>query len=82
VGFLGYNDNNKTKGGPEMTAIEQKVLNLIGDMPETELVEVIDFIGYLKIKRERDIFKDLMKASESSLDFWDNEIDAKIWDNI
>jgi hypothetical protein len=23
-----------------------------------------------------------MKASESSLDFWDNEIDAKIWDNI
>jgi len=32
-------------------------------------------------KKIKDDFSDLLKASESSLDFWDNKKDA-VWDNV
>jgi hypothetical protein len=63
------------------TAIE-KIIELIAEMPENELAEVIDFMGFLKLKRERKIFENLQLASESSLDFWKNDIDDEAWNNV
>jgi hypothetical protein len=59
-----------------------KLLELIEDMPETDLAEVVDFIGYLKLKRDKSAFKDLALASESSLKFWENEIDDRVWNDV
>ena len=58
------------------------LFNLLEEVPESEISEVIDFIGYLKLKREKDLYKDLQKASESSLSFWDNDIDDEVWNNV
>lgn len=58
------------------------LFNLIEGIPENEISEVIDFIGYLKTKREKELYRDLQKASESSLDFWNNDIDEEVWNNV
>jgi hypothetical protein len=36
-----------------MNTAKEKLFRLIDEMPESELAEVIDFMGYLKLKRER-----------------------------
>lgn len=51
-------------------------------MPEKEFGEVIDFAGYLKMKRENELYDGMQKASESSLDFRDNPTDDEVWNNI
>ena len=61
-----------------MNRVKEKLLRLIDEMPESELAEVIDFMGYLKVKRERKLFEDLQLVSESSLDFWKNDIDDEV----
>lgn len=43
---------------------------------------MIDFIAYLKTKKETELYKELEKASESSLDFWNNGIDDEVWNNV
>jgi hypothetical protein len=43
---------------------------------------VLDFIGYLKMKREREAFRDLEKASMTSMDFWDNPVDDEVWNDV
>jgi hypothetical protein len=65
-----------------MSIAKQKLIELIEDMPEGELGEVIDFVSYLKMKRNKDMYKDLQKASESSLDFWDSPTDDEVWNNV
>ncbi len=58
-----------------MNTARKILLKLIEQIPDSQIPEIIDFIGYLKMKKENEIFKDLESASESSLDFWDNEPD-------
>lgn len=65
-----------------MDTAKKILLKLIDQIPEKQIPEVIDFIGYLKVKNEMDIFKDLEEASKSSMDFWDNEIDNEVWNNV
>jgi len=65
-----------------MNAARKILLKLIEQIPDSQIPEIIDFIGYLKMKKENEIFKDLESASESSLDFWDNEIDDEVWNNV
>lgn len=64
-----------------MNSAKQILLNLIDEIPEKNISEVIDFIRYLKIKNEMDTFKELEKASESSMEFWNNNIDDEVWNN-
>ena len=64
-----------------MDAAKQILLKLINEIPENQLHEVIDFIEYLKTKNERYMFRELEKASISSMDFWYNDIDDKVWNN-
>lgn len=65
-----------------MDTAKQILLKLIDEIPENQIHEVIDFIGYLKIKNERDMFKKLEEASKSSMDFWNNDIDDEVWNNV
>lgn len=50
-------------------------------IPQKDLEEIADFIGYLKMKRENQMLTEMTKVSESSLDFWDNEIDDEVWND-
>ncbi|MCX7695674.1 MAG: DUF2281 domain-containing protein [Caloramator sp.] len=61
----------------------KKIINsLIEDMQENELAEVIDFITFLKFKKEKQLYQDLVQASESSLNFWLNEKDDEVWNDV
>lgn len=62
-----------------MNSAKKILFELIKEMPDKDIPEVIDFVQYLKIKREKDLYKDLQKASESSAEFWNNEIDDEVW---
>lgn len=65
-----------------MNTAKEILFNLIEGISENEISEVIDFIGYLKLKKEKELFKDLQKSSESSLGFWNNDIDDEVWNNV
>ncbi|GIP58902.1 DUF2281 domain-containing protein [Paenibacillus woosongensis] len=62
-----------------MRITKETLYKLIADIPEKDLEEVVDFIGYLKMKRENGILRELSQASESSLEFWNNDIDDEVW---
>ena len=59
---------------------KEKIYNLANEMSQTQLVEIVNFMQFLRLKNIDDTL-DLMKASESTLSFWDNEED-KVWDNV
>lgn len=44
--------------------------------------KILDYAEFLKAKREQSLSEDLTKASESSLDFWDNDVDDEVWNNV
>jgi len=64
-----------------MTLAQEKLFGIIDDLSDKDLSEVIDFIEYLKLKKENQLYKDLQHVSESSMDFWDNDIDDEAWNN-
>jgi len=59
---------------------KERILNLANEMSETQLLEIVNFMQLIQLKNNEDTF-DFIKASESTLDFWDNEED-KVWDNV
>lgn len=65
-----------------MDAAKKLLYDLIEEIPEKDLAEVIDFVQFIKLKREKELFKDLQKASESSTKFWNNDIDDEVWNNV
>lgn len=65
-----------------MKSSKERLLKIINEIPEKEVDKILDFAEYLKIKREKNLSEDLTKASESSLDFWDNDIDDEIWNDV
>ena len=70
------------KGSVIMNNAKKILLKLIDEIPESRIQEVIDFISFLKAKKENQVFKDLELASESSMDFWNNDIDDEVWNNV
>ncbi|MDD2402264.1 MAG: DUF2281 domain-containing protein [Clostridia bacterium] len=65
-----------------MSVSKKQLLELIESLPEKDIGELFNFAGYLKMKNKKDNFQDLMKASESSLDFWNNSKDDEVWNNV
>jgi hypothetical protein len=65
-----------------MRTTKENLRALIDKISENEAKEVLDFVGYLSMKRRREKFKDLELASETSLGFWNNDIDDRIWNNV
>jgi hypothetical protein len=59
---------------------KERIFNLANEMNETQLLEIANFMQFIRLKNNEDTL-DFMKASESTLDFWDNEED-KVWDNV
>jgi len=65
-----------------MNIAKERLLKIIEEIPEREVEKILDFAEYLKVKKEKSLSEELTKASESSLDFWDNDIDDKVWNNV
>jgi hypothetical protein len=63
-----------------MITPKERIFNLANAMNETQLLETANFMQFIQLKNNEDTL-DFMKASESTLDFWDNEED-KVWDNV
>ncbi|MNJ57982.1 hypothetical protein D3C77_535940 [compost metagenome] len=64
-----------------MSVSKETLYKMIAEIPQQEVEEVADFIGYLKMKRENRELVELSRAAESSLDFWQNDIDGEVWNN-
>ncbi|WP_200088065.1 DUF2281 domain-containing protein [Salicibibacter cibi] len=64
-----------------MNPNKERIIELIEDISEKDMAEIIDFIGYLKMKREKEEYQDVLQASESSIDFWDNKVDDEVWND-
>jgi len=65
-----------------MNTAREKLLKIINEIPESELAKVLDFAEFIKDKEEKKKFKDFTKASESSLDFWNNDVDDEVWNDV
>lgn len=64
-----------------MNTAKERLLKIIEEIPEQEVDKILDFAEYLKTKKEKSLSEDLTKASESSIDFWDNDIDDEVWND-
>jgi len=64
-----------------MQSVKDKLHQIIESMPENDALELIEYVGFMKRKRQQLAFKDLELASETSLSFWDNEHDDKVWND-
>ncbi|MBU9721704.1 MULTISPECIES: DUF2281 domain-containing protein [Bacillaceae] len=65
-----------------MNTAKERLLKIIDEIPEQEVDKILDFAEYLKVKREKKLSEDLTKASESSIDFWENDIDDEVWNDV
>jgi Ca2+-binding EF-hand superfamily protein len=65
-----------------MNTAKERLLKIIDEIHENEVKKILDFAEFIKAKEEKSLSEDLTKASESSLDFWDNDIDDKVWNNV
>lgn len=65
-----------------MNTAKNRLLKIIDEIPEQEVAKILDFAEYLKSKRDKSVSEGLTKASESSLGFWDNDIDDEVWNNV
>jgi hypothetical protein len=62
--------------------IKELVIEQIATLPDQQICEVLDFIGYLKQKDDRAEWADLMDAQEVSLAaVWDNA-DDEVWNGL
>jgi hypothetical protein len=64
-----------------MNTAKERLLKIIDEIPEQEVDKILDFAEYLKGKKEKSLSEDLTKASESSIDFWNNDIDDEVWND-
>ncbi len=65
-----------------MNTAKDYLHKLIDEIGLDEVTEIIDFVEYLKIKKEKSAFKELSEASMSSTEFWNNEVDDEVWNNV
>jgi len=54
----------------------------IDKIPESKIRKGIDFMMSLKKDKCDQELEELMNASESSTNFWYNEIDDEVWNNV
>ena len=62
--------------------VAELVFEQIKTLPDDQVHEVLDFIGYLKQKADRAEWDDLMRAQQMSLTaVWDND-DDEVWNGL
>jgi hypothetical protein len=59
---------------------KERILALANEMTVMQLLETANFMQFIQQKDNNEQL-DLLKASESTLDFWDNNEDS-VWDNV
>ena len=59
---------------------KERLFSLANEMNDVQLLEIVNFMQFIRLKSNDDTL-DLIKASESSLGFWDNEEDS-VWDDV
>ena len=64
-----------------MQHAKQEIYTLVETLPESELSEIANYILFVKMRNENKLFKGLETLSDSSTDFWNNEIDDEVWNN-
>lgn len=62
-----------------MHSVKDKLHQIIDNMPDNDALELIEYVDFMKRKRQQSVFKDLELASETGLGFWDNERDDEAW---
>lgn len=65
-----------------MNTAKDYIHKLISELSDRDLPEVIDYIEYLKSKKNKSDHFELQKASLSSTSFWDNKIDDEVWNDV
>lgn len=53
-----------------MDAVKRKLADLLEEMSEDELTEVLDFVGYLRLRRAKSESEYLDRVIEDSEEFW------------
>jgi len=61
---------------------KQSVHNLVETLPNSLLPEVANFILFIKMRNEIGLYKELEALSMSSTDFWNNEVDDEVWNDV
>jgi Protein of unknown function (DUF2281) len=62
-------------------SIADAVYEQVKALPEPLAREVLDFVAFLRARRDREDWRDLMNAQAASLaPVWDN-IEDEVWDN-
>lgn len=61
---------------------KQSVHKLVEKLPNSLLPEVANFILFVKMRDEKGLYEGLETLSVSSTDFWDNEIDDEVWNDV
>jgi hypothetical protein len=79
---LWYNGFRTKKAVQRVSVNRDELKRLIDRISEQDAVEVLDCIGCLNMKRERDTLKNLEQASMTSMDFWDNPVDDEVWNDV
>ncbi|NLV15962.1 MAG: DUF2281 domain-containing protein [Syntrophomonadaceae bacterium] len=64
-----------------MNTARKDLLELVNRISESEAKAILDFALFLEMKRNATAFKDLEIASQTSCDFWENDIDDEVWNN-
>lgn len=57
-----------------MDGVKRKLADLLEEMSEAELEEVLDFVGYLRLRRAKRESEYLDRAIEASEEFWGEDI--------
>jgi len=65
-----------------MQAVRQKIYNLTENMDNSQLAEIANFILFIKMRDEKAIQAGFEVLSISSTDFWDNDIDDEVWNDV
>jgi len=66
----------------QLTTAKQSIHNLVETLPGSLLPEVANFILFIKMRDEIGLYKDLEALSISSTDFWNNDIDDEVWNDV
>jgi len=65
-----------------MNTAKEYIHKLVDQLTDIDLPEVIDYIEYLKSKKMKEDYAELQNASQSSMSFWDNNIDDEVWNDL
>jgi len=65
-----------------MTTSKTLIHQIIDEIPEGRLEALLEYAYFIKQRSQKPEFEDLVFASESSLDFWDNDMDDGVWNNV